>query len=287
MREQRTAYLLLAPTICVLAALLLYPFLYNVYLSVMNYTVGRESSFIGIDNYIEVFLDPTVQNALIVTFLFTAVALSVETLLGLLLAILFNRESKLSRAAVVLLLLPLVMTPVVSAATWKILYDPVFGFFNSVLRQLSLGTIDFLGNPVLALPSLVLIDVWQWTPFMMLVIVAGLKALPKSPMESASVDGASNVQTLAFITLPMLRPYIFVGIVFRLIEVIRVFDIIVATTDGGPGIATQTLNFYAFIMGFRYFHVSYSATLAVLLMLVTLVIAQFAFKMATRASRYE
>jgi len=284
MREQRTAFLLLAPTVCVLAALLLYPFLYNVYLSVLNYTVGRGSSFVGIDNYVEVFLNPTFHNALIVTFIFAAVALGVETLLGLLLAILFNRESKLSRAALMLLLLPLVMTPVVSAATWKILYDPTFGFFSSILSQLRLGTIDFLGNPVLALPSLVLIDVWQWTPFMTLVIVAGLKALPKDPMESASVDGASNVQTLALVTLPMLRPYIFVGIVFRLIEVIRVFDIIVATTDGGPGIATQTLNFYAFVTGFRYFHVSYSATLAVLLMLVTLVIAQFAFKMATRAS---
>ena len=286
-KEQRLAYSLLLPAIIFIGILGLFPFLYNIYLSLLSYTVGQKIAFIGLGNYVAIFSDRVFYSSLTVTAIFSAIALGSTIILGLFLALLLVDETRTSKAASLLLMLPLVMTPIVSASTWGILYDPTFGLFDQILKSLGFGVVDFLGNPLTVLPSLALIEIWEWTPFMALVLLAGMRSIPRTPLEAAKVDGASYLQELRFVLLPMLRPYLFIGVIFSLVNFLRVFDIIIATTNGGPGTSSETLNFYTFLTSFNYFHISYGATLAIVQVAITSILAQAAFRLIMRKAKRE
>jgi multiple sugar transport system permease protein len=167
----------------------------------------------------------------------------------------------------------MVATPVAIGLVWTLIYEPTIGLANYVLVKIGLNPVVWLGSESTALPSLILVDIWQWTPMIMLIVLSGMSALSAEPFESAKVDGASRWQMTIFVTLPLLRPTILVAILLRLIDVLKTFDIIYSTTQGGPGYATETMNILAFRQAFEYFQFGKASSTLVVFFIIVLVIS--------------
>ncbi|MGH2387141.1 MAG: carbohydrate ABC transporter permease [Chloroflexota bacterium] len=265
-------FFMLAPAVVVLAALTLFPIGYVVYLSLTDLSANTpDGAYIGLDNYRLISSDPAFWDSLRVTGLFTAGAVMLEFLLGFGIALLLNRRLRGLGVVRTLMLLPMVMTPVIVGLTWRMLYSPTYGILDYLLSQLGLPQPDWLDTGGLALWSVVTVDVWQWTPFMFLLLTAGLHSLPTEPYEAARVDGAGRLATFRHLTLPLMRNIIIIALIFRAIDAFDTFDIIWVLTNGGPGTTTQTLTIYSYFQSFRWFNFSYGAALSVIMLLIVAV----------------
>ncbi len=265
---------MLGPAVVVLAALTLFPIGYVIWLSLTDYGVNSTSpngNFIGLDNYRLIKEDPMFWDSVRTTGIFTSGAVLTEFLLGFALALLLNRKLRGLGLVRTLMLLPMSMTPVIVGLAWRMLYGPTYGYFDYILSQLGLGQPDWLNSSRLALASVITVDVWQWTPFMFLLLTAGLQSMPVEPFEAARVDGASRLATFRLLTLPFMRNVILVAVIFRAIDAFDTFDIIWVLTNGGPGTATQTMTLYSYFQSFRWFNFGYGAALSVI-MLVTVTV---------------
>lgn len=252
-------YLLVIPTFIVPAGIVIAFFL-GVYYSLTDYDLRYGiRNYVGFLNYYRLVTeDKTFWSAFFTTIQYAVMALAIEIPLGLAVALALDKVgSKFGRIARSLMLAPLVIPPVIAALMWKIMMGPTQGVLNYMLMAVGLPAVDWLGNANIALFSLVLIDVWIYTPFVVLVLTAGLHSLPKTPYEAASVDGASSVFTFRKLTLPMIQPFIVIVLIFRLLDALRVFDTIYATTKGGPMIATTTLTIMGFENAFRWSKLGY------------------------------
>lgn len=238
--------------------------------------------FVGFDNYVRLLFDPRGLAALWRTILFTVLATSVEVALGLGIALLIDREFAGKRLARALLLAPIVMTPVVVGLAWRFIFNPNSGMANFALSSLGVDPVDWLGNPNIALISVLIADVWQWTPFVVLFAMASLESLPGDPQNAARVDGAREWQVLWHITLPMMQRALLVVGIIRAIDSIKAFDIFYIMTRGGPALSTETLNLYGYIVAFTNFDISYALTIALVLTVFTnlalLALYGFAFR---------
>lgn len=265
--DRHFALLMPLPAVLILVFLMLFPILYTVYLSFTNWTPSARGvpEFVGFDNYITlIFDDPRFLKALWRTLWFTVVAVSLQTVLGVSLALIFNRNFKGRGIFRTIFLLPMVATPVAIALVWMMILDINTGILNYLLMAVVDVRIGWLSDRDIVMWSMIIIDTWQWTPFIMLIALAGLSALPDEPYEAAVIDGASSIQLFWHLTLPMLWPTLMVALMFRSIEAIKTFDIIYVITQGGPAYATETLNIYGFLQGFSYFDMGYASALLVL-----------------------
>lgn len=165
------------------------------------------------------------------------------------------------------------MTPVVVGIIWRLMYNPDLGMLNYFLTLFGFSPVNWTGMPGTALPSVMMADIWEWTPFMALIMLAGLHALPRGPFEAASVDGASWWQTLRYVTLPLLSPAMLVALLIRLMDSFKTFDLIFVLTQGGPGMSTEILNYYTYRYGFKFFHMGYASALSWLLVVVVTIIS--------------
>jgi multiple sugar transport system permease protein len=217
--------------------------------------------------------DEIFWSAMRITGLATVGIVGVQIVLGMCLALLFSRQIYGKRLLRSLFLLPLITTPVVVGLTWRMLYNSDLGMINYILGSLHLPTPVWLASTRWALVSVVITDTWQAVPFVTLMFVAGLQALSLEPKEAATVDGASVWRIFFDITLPQLRPLIFLALIFRATDAIRMFDLIYVMTSGGPANATQTLNLYAFKTGFTFLNIGYGSALALVLMAICIVIS--------------
>jgi len=258
------------PAIAFVALLMVFPVLYTLFLSFTNWnlTSGAPASLVGLRSYVRVLTEPRFLDALGRTFLFTILAVSVEGVLGVAVALVLNRTFVGKSVAKLLLLLPLVATPVAVGIVFNLFYDPTIGFFNFVLTSLGLPPGLWVSHQKTVLVSLVLVDVWQWTPMITLIVLAGLAGLPEEPVEAARIDGASEWQIIRLVTLPMVLPVILTALILRLIDALKTFDIIFAMTGGGPGYASETLNIMGFKYSFEYFRMGQAAVILVVLFLV-------------------
>ena len=204
------------------------------------------------------------------TFYFTFGAILVEAVIGTGLALVLNREFKGKNSMKFILLLPLVSTPVAIGIVWNLFYDPTIGFLNYCLKFLGLAQSGWVTDAKTVLPSLILVDVWQWTPMIALIVLAGLAGLSSEPYESAMVDGANGLQTFTLITLPMIMPTILTAVILRAIDALKTFDIIYAMTGGGPGYASETINIMAFKYSFEYFDLGTASAMLVFLFFLVL-----------------
>jgi len=217
--NKKYLYLFLLPSIITLVLISLYPFFYGVYMSLSKASVVKIEDFVGLTNYVNAFSDDRFLNSLRVSIVFVLGATSLELVLGFGLALSLHYSSFLiTGVARLILTLPLMITPIVVGITWRLMYDPDFGILNYLLQQIGVPYIPWLASPSTALISLILVDAWQWTPFMMLILLAGLKSLPEEPFEAAQLDGASGWQRLRYLTLPMLRHVIIVALLIRTID---------------------------------------------------------------------
>jgi len=229
--------------------------------------------FIGFDNFISILNDATFFNALYLTAILVVATVGTELLLGLALALLLNREFKGVGLVTTALLMPMMMAPIVVGLMWKFMYNYDFGIFQYLLTSVGMPKMLFLGSGSLALPSIIATDVWQWSPFMMLILLAGLRSLPRGPFEAAMMDGASRVRVFANITLPLLKPVALIAVLLRAIDSFRMFDQVFIMTRGGPGISTEVLSMHTYLRAFAYYYVGYATAIALIMLYAISVIA--------------
>ncbi|PAP95084.1 carbohydrate ABC transporter permease [Mesorhizobium wenxiniae] len=259
------------PIVMVLSITSLVLTLYVVWLSLRDLSLMRagRDTFVGLDNYIRFFADPRGLWALWRTVLFTVLATSIEVVLGLAIVLFLDRNFALKRIVRTLLLVPIIMTPVVVGLTWRFIFDPASGMANYLLSRLGIGAMDWLGSPQVALFSVLIADVWQWTPFVILLSMAALDSAPSDPLDAARVDGAREWQVTWYVLLPMLRRAIAIVALIRAIDSIKAFDLFYIMTRGGPALSTETLNFYGYVVAFTNFEISYAITVALILTIFT------------------
>ena len=241
-----------------------------------DYSLIRPASrhFVGLDNYLELWRDPTARQALINTFLFTFGAVTLEFILGLGIALLLWRDDWFNRVALGLLLIPATVTPLVVGLVFKALLNPEYGLLGYPLAEFGLsGPRGLLSEPKRALLTLIAIDAWEWTPLMALILLAGLKSLRTDILEAAAVDGANGAQRLRHIIFPLLLPAAFLALILRMMDAFRVFDIIFVTTSGGPADATNTLMIYGVKQGLEFFNIGAASAVSTLIVVCILVMA--------------
>ena len=258
------------PALLAMLLLIVLPVLANLVLSTYDLFIGTPPRFVGLQNFREAFADARVWNGLRMTFYFTALAVPIQLVLGLAIALLFNREFPGKGLVRTITLLPMVATPVAIALIWALMFNPNLGVLNYFLEAFGLPRSLWVADTRLVIPSLVLVDVWEWTPFIALILLAALQGVSPEYYEAARIDGANALQNFWHITLPSIRSAIIVALILRSIDALKTFDIIYVITQGGPGIASETLNVYAFKSGFEFFRAGYAAALLIVLMFVVL-----------------
>ena len=268
--ERNLQILFPLPAIIFVAVLMIFPVLYTLFLSLTNWnlTSGSPLAFVGLKSYARVLAEPRFLHAVGRTFLFTFFAVALEGILGVAIALILNRAFVGKSVAKLLLLLPLVATPVAIGIVFNLFYDPTIGLANFMLKSAGLPQGLWISSAATVIPSLIIVDVWQWTPMITLIVLAGLAGLSNEPFEAAHVDGASEWQILRYVTIPMVMPVILTAVILRLIDALKTFDIILDMTGGGPGYASETINIMAFKYSFEYFRMGQSAVILIALFLV-------------------
>jgi multiple sugar transport system permease protein len=253
------------PALIFIIAMMIFPLGYTLWNSFTGWSLsaGKPATFIGLENYIKLFQDERFQGAVMRTAYFTGLAVFVEMILGIAIALFLNRDFRGKRVITSIMLLPMMATPVAIAMVWLLMFEPTAGIINFSLKQLGLPKGLWIGGKDTVIPALALVDIWEWTPMIVLICLAGLTALPRDPFESAIVDGASYWQMTWRITLPLLMPTITVAMLLRLIDALKTFDIIYTMTLGGPGFASETLNILTYQNAFYYLHFGYASSLLV------------------------
>ena len=271
------AYWMLIPAVAFTLLLIGLPFLYTIYLSLHQFVFGKDAVFNAGRNYLLMLQDRLFWNGLWVTLLLYGISLTLQMLFGLYLGMLLDRSVRGRGLLRTILISPFVMPSVVVGMMWLVILDPSIGAANYVLESLGLPRNTWLASPLLVVPTIALIDTWQWTPFVALIILGGMQVLPIEPYEAASIDGAKRWQTFRYITLPLLRPAMITAATLRSVDLLRFFDTIYITTQGGPSNASTTLNIYAFRVGFEFFDIGYaSAQMITLLAIVFGAVMAFA-----------
>ena len=262
-----------APALLMVACIIVYPVLYTGWMSLTEWFASSLTppKFIAVENYQRILTgDPRFRDAFFRTLYFTLIAVSVETVLGVAMALLFNREFWGRGLVRTLSILPMMATPTAISLVFVMMYHPTLGVMNYLVSLLGLSPFKWTYSSKTALYAIALVDVWEWTPLIMLIALAGLAALPKEPYESALIDGASNLQCFWYITLPLLRPTLIVAILFRSIDGLKTFDIIFVMTQGGPANASETINILLFNQAFSYFNMGYASSMAVALFAIVM-----------------
>ncbi len=270
--DRRQALVYPAPAIIALFLIVVVPIGYNLYLAFTKWTIGLgDPRFIGVDNFIELFGDERVLNGVKVMVYFSGLSLSIELILGLLIALYFHRQFKGSEIVQAIYIFPFAATPVAVALIWRIMLNPEIGVMNYLLESIGLPGSLWVSSARTVIPALVLVDVWKWTPMITLIVLAGLKSLPHDPYEAARIDGANTLQIFWYITLPLIRPVLIAALMLRSLDNLKEFDIIYTITQGGPGIASETLYLYSYNVGFSFFKAGYGSALMVVVFLIVLV----------------
>ena len=252
------------PAGCLVVGLVVYPLVYTLILSTRSYDLGfRSYSFVGLGHYATLLTSQQFWDAFARTFYFTVLSVAGSIILGMVMALILNREFRGARWARTAFLLPMVATPVATSLVWMMMFNPTLGVLNYLLEAVGLPPSVWVADPQLAIPSIVLVDVWHFAPFAMLILLAGLRSLPSEPFESAMMDGASRWQIFWRITVPLLQPVLVVVLIFRTINSLKVFDIIWVITSGGPGFSSETLYVYAYNQAFKYLDIGYGSAVIV------------------------
>jgi len=270
-RERVFKYLLIAPAVFVILLIGLYPLIKLIVTSFQNISLfDNDTSYQGFINYARLFEDGRLWESLLHTIVFTVIALPIELVLGFLLALLFLEKLPFKQTLVAIILLPTIISPIVAGSTWRMMLDQRFGPINQIIGWLAGGEVKLLWTVETALvwPAILIAEVWQWTPFMFLLLLAALSNVDKEQLEAAQIDGASRWMTFRRIVLPAILPVMFIAMLIRALDLFRVFDVIWTMTQGGPGTFTETISIYAYKMAFREFEISYSAAIAFLVIFI-------------------
>ena len=281
MKAQRAASLhgLMLPAVIFVVLMVIFPFGYAFWLSLQDYRIGQAVKFIGIGNYTALIQDEHFWNGIKLTFILYITALILQLILGVGLGMLLHRVQLMRGLVRTVMVSPFMLPPVVIGMMSIVILDPGMGVANYLLKAANLPTSLFLASTDYVIYTVVLIDTWQWTPFVALIVLGGLQSLPTKIYEAAAIDGATGWREFVYITLPLLGPTILTAAVLRSVDLLRFFDVIYITTQGGPGYASSTLNIYAYRKAFEFTDIGYAAalmiTLSTIVFGVVLVFSQF------------
>lgn len=280
MNDRKLPWLFLAPAMILILAVTFYPLIYSLTISFQNYDMNRATNlgvdFIGLENYKNLVGDPLFWESTKLSIIYVIGSVTGSLILGFGLALLLDRELRGMTVLRSLLIIPMVVTPVSIGLTWRMMYSSQNGILNYILNVFGLPQPLWIESTNSALLSVMLVDIWEWTPFMFIIILAGLRSLPVSPFESAMVDGASGWERMRYLTIPMMRPVFYVAIILRTVDALRMFDQVFIMTRGGPAQATDLLSLYIYRVGFKLSHMSYAAAISwILLILSTVLLVLF------------
>lgn len=260
-KKDKTHVFFLSPALILLIGLIIVPMTFAIYIMMHNVNLlenGGKFVFAGLDNFKNFIQDERALNSILITIKYVTISLILQIILGLIISFLLDRQFKFKAITRALVIIPMFMAPVISGLVWRSFFDPTSGLMNYFLNM----NIDWLGNPSTALFSLIIVDTWQWTPFMVLLFMASLDSVSPDLYEAAAVEGAHELHIIKYIKLPHLSPIILIATIMRAIDLVKSFDVIYVMTKGGPGLATETVNMYAYFVGFDFFKIGYATCIA-------------------------
>ncbi len=272
-RRRRNYYLFIAPALVVVGAVIIFPWLFTLWMSAFDWTIGSAAHYVGFGNYQKLAGNQRFLESILHTFYFTALAVAAPLLLGTAAAMIFHREFPFRGVLRGVFIMPMMATPVAVALVWTMMFHPQQGVLNYLLSLVGLPPSLWVYSPTLVIPSLVMVEVWHWTPLVMLIVLGGLAALPTEPYESARLDGASEWQLFRYITLPLVAPFIVVAAVIRTIDALKTFDTIYVITGGGPGTASETINLYLYLQAFAFYNIGSASAVVVVFFVIVLALA--------------
>jgi len=262
---------LMLPMVLYLVTWRLLPLMYTAWLSFTQWNIGRISSprFIGFANYVRLLSDSRFLGGLKISATFMIGATCLEVMLGVLLALLLRRRFRGQSIVQGILLIPMITSPAAVGVIWYVLYNANIGPLPALVRHMGLGTPDWLGSTTAALPAIIFADVWEWTPFIFILVLSGLQGIPDEVVEAARIDGASGWRIFWWVTLPLLRGVIIAAAILRAMDAFKIFDLIYIMTGGGPGESTESASFVVYQMAFTHFEFGYAGALVIVMLLLT------------------
>ena len=287
MRKPSPFLWFILPAVLVVLAVIVFPWLFTLWMSLFDWKIGSKAVFAGLDNYAELAGNRRFLEAVGHTLVFTVLAVAAPLVLGTAAALVFHQKffgRGFWRGAFVL---PMMATPVAIALVWTMMFHPQQGVLNYLLSLIGIGPSEWVYSPRLAIACLVLVDVWQWTPLVMLIALGGLASLPADPFEAALMEGASRWQTLRHVTLPLLLPFILVAAVVRLIDALKTFDTIYVITQGGPGTASETINIYLYLQAFSFYQIGKASAVVVVFFVLVVALSGLLVWLRERSKYYE
>jgi multiple sugar transport system permease protein len=272
-RRRRSYRALTLPALIVVAAVIVFPWLFTVYMSAFDWKIGSVAHFVGLDNYTGLARNQRFLESIGHTFYFTALAVVFPLLLGTAAALIFHRNFRGRGLLRAVFTMPMMATPVAVALVWTMMFHPQQGVLNYLLSLVGLPPSLWVYSPTFVIPSLVMVEVWHWTPLVMLIVLGGLAALPTEPYESARLDGATEWQLFRHITLPLIAPFLVVAAVIRTIDAVKAFDTIYVISQGGPGTASETINLYLYLQAFAFYNVGNASAVVVVFFVIIMALA--------------
>lgn len=272
-RPKSSYWPFVVPAVAVVGSVIVFPWVFTIWMSLQEWTVGGARSFTGLSNYLRLVSDERFLTSVGHTLVYTFLAVVLPLIFGTLAALIFNSRLPFRGILRGVFVMPMMATPVAVALVWTMMFHPQLGVLNYLLSLIGIGPQAWVFHPSTVIPSLVLVETWQWTPLVMLIVLGGLAAIPTEPYESAAIDGANVLQRFRYITLPMIAPFLMVAVIIRTIDALKSFDIIYAITQGGPGTASETINLYLYSVAFAYYDVGYGSAIAVVFFAIVIALS--------------
>jgi multiple sugar transport system permease protein len=261
------------PALVVVLAIIIFPWAFTIWMSLNEWKVGSPTAFVGFANYLRLPTDPRFVEAIGHTLFYTVLSVLLPLVFGTFAAVVFHQKFRGRGFLRGVFIMPMMATPVAIALVWTMMFHPQLGVLNYLLSLIGLPPQLWVFHPATVIPSLVLVETWQWTPLVMLIVLGGLAAIPIEPYESAQIDGAGVWQMFRYITLPLIAPFLFIAGMIRMIDAVKSFDIIFAITQGGPGSASETINLYLYSVAFIYYDLGYGSAIAVVFFILIVMLA--------------
>jgi multiple sugar transport system permease protein len=270
------------PAFAVIAAVIVFPWLFTLYMSVHDWRVGQSETFIGLENYANLLNDARFLEAVAHTLYYTALAIVLPTVLGTFSAVVFHQEFPFRGVLRGIFIMPMMATPVAVALVWTMMFHPQLGVLNYLLTAMGLPPSTWVYDSNTVIPTLVMVETWQWTPLVMLIVLGGLASLPTDPYEAAILEGASPWQMFRHISLPLVWPFIVVALVIRTIDALKAFDTIFVITGGGPGTSSETINILLYLQAFSFYDLGYASAIVVVFFVIIMLISLVLLKVRQR-----
>lgn len=261
------------PAVLVIAAVIVFPWIYTLFMSLQDWKIGGGAEFVGLSNFVALAKDERFVESMGHTVYFTVLAVVLPILFGTAAALVFHREFPARGLLRTIFIMPMMATPVAVALVWTMMFHPQLGVLNYLLSLVGIGPSAWVYAPGTVIPTLVMVEVWHWTPLVMLIVLGGLAGLPKEPYESALIDGANDWHMFRHITLPLVWPFIMVAIVIRTIDALKAFDTIFVITQGGPGTASETMNIFLYLQAFQFYKIGYASAVVVIFFVIIIMLS--------------